>query len=78
MTIYAKLYSWHQLEIEAPAATGGDTSSALVALTRCGREVPGDAPTSPTLPLGEPSCETCLRLVRHDEEATGTDGEGVE
>lgn len=33
---------------------------------RCGRTAEGTIIDS--LPLGERSCETCLRLARHDEE----------
>jgi hypothetical protein len=39
-------------------------------LLRCGRSFAGqsDMEQSDTLPLGERSCENCLRGVSHDEE----------
>jgi hypothetical protein len=37
--------------------------------TRCGRVVTNEpTPASDQLPLGEKSCETCLRLSTHDED----------
>lgn len=36
---------------------------------RCGRTITTEAaPASPTLPLGEKSCETCLRLTLLDQQ----------
>ena len=55
---YVRIRSWHLIALRAPA----------IYTTRCGRMVPTDAPTSDSLPLGERSCETCLRLARRDEE----------
>lgn len=36
--------------------------------TRCGRWLDADAPRSDDLPIGEKSCESCLRLVARDQE----------
>ena len=57
---WIKARSWH---VYAFTYRGGTHR------TRCGRTLPADAPTSPSLPLEEKSCETCTRLVLHDEEA---------
>jgi hypothetical protein len=56
------LLSWH-----AVVAVNG---------TRCGRKAEGSiedvlSRTVTDLPLGEKSCETCLRLVAHDQEKAG-------
>lgn len=71
---YVKIASWH---VEAMTYRSG------MVKTRCGLlarvegtlsklDTPGVpiriSPTSETLPLGEPSCETCTRLVLHDQE----------
>lgn len=60
--LYGRIVSWHVLV--------GPTRSGYA--TRCGRRV--DTVTrrsevSDTLPLGEPSCETCARLTLRDTEA---------
>ena len=36
--------------------------------TRCGRPFMVDAPSAVDLPLDEKSCESCARLVLHDQE----------
>lgn len=36
--------------------------------TRCGRAVSKELDTVESLPMGEKSCESCLRLTLHDEE----------
>ncbi len=38
--------------------------------TRCGLRARDGAPTADDLPLGERSCETCLRLVARDAKGT--------
>jgi hypothetical protein len=58
-TIWAKLrdsprLSWHVV------GRGG--------ATRCGRWIPVPSPSAADLPMGEKSCESCTRLVLHDQE----------
>ena len=55
-TLWVKLRSWHVL------ANG---------MTRCGRVFVVPSPTADDLPMGERSCETCLRLTAHDAEKAG-------
>ena len=50
----AKRLSWHNLFREV--------------WTRCGLLPDVDAPRADDLPLGEKSCESCLRLVARDAE----------
>lgn len=58
MTIrYVKLRSWHAVKVL-------DEFGAI--RTRCGREADGQQGVAESLPLEEPSCETCARLVLHD------------
>ena len=51
--IWVKIRSWHLV------ARGR---------TRCGRVFMIPSPTADDLPLGERSCETCLRLMAWDQE----------
>lgn len=61
---YLRIVSWHS--IARVDAAGWHT--------RCGRVVTTeDAPASDTLPLGEPTCETCLRLTIHDKDQEGSE-----
>jgi len=53
---YVRIVSWHVVWI--------DRSLGKTILTRCGRYV--DGPIHEELPLGEKSCETCLRLAATD------------
>jgi hypothetical protein len=39
--------------------------------TRCGRWIPVPSPSANDLPMGEKSCETCLRLTAWDAERDG-------
>lgn len=56
---WMKIVSWHR--IAKVTAAGWHT--------RCGRLITTqDAAVSDSLPLSEPSCETCARLTLHDEE----------
>lgn len=56
---YVQIVSWHAIEVVDAAGWH----------TRCGRLITTQsAPVSPTLPLDERSCETCLRLDTHDAE----------
>lgn len=55
---YVKVRSWHVVTGVRADGTG--------VVTRCGLRRPPET-TSATLPLDEPSCETCLRLTAHDE-----------
>jgi hypothetical protein len=50
--------SWHAVVL----------SRSLDFRTRCGRRVPRPASMTIDLPMGEPSCETCLRYLKLDEE----------
>jgi hypothetical protein len=54
---YVVIQAWHVVVLES---RGGQFQ------TRCGRWSRGDVTT--TLPLDQKSCETCLRLARHDAE----------
>ncbi|HEU4571476.1 MAG TPA: hypothetical protein VFR93_02230 [Candidatus Limnocylindrales bacterium] len=64
---YALIDSWHVVE---RAGRDGD-------VTYCGRTVNrNEGTTADTLPLGEKSCETCLRLAMAAE--TERDPEGVD
>jgi hypothetical protein len=56
---YVRIRSWHRV---APVSRGG------LPKTRCGRWADLAAPVSDELPIGEKSCETCLRLHARDEE----------
>lgn len=61
---YLKIVSWHSLA--RVTAEGW--------YTRCGRVVTiEDAPARDTLPLDEPTCETCLRLTIHDRDREGSE-----
>jgi hypothetical protein len=60
MTEWVRIRSWHLLR---PTRSLPDT-----AWTRCGRKV-ADPVIVPDLPLDAKSCETCLRLAAHDDEA---------
>jgi len=53
LSTWVKLVSWHL--VTAPGRT------------RCGRNT-GYRKVADDLPLGERSCETCLRLAAHDAE----------
>lgn len=64
---YVRIRSWHIISTWTRVPGRG--------ITRCGRTVVtmGTAAenvrvTAPFLPTNEKSCETCLRLTRHDEE----------
>jgi hypothetical protein len=59
---YVKIRSWHLVDRLVPDGFH----------TRCGRVVGGGAPVSASLSLDERTCETCLRLARHDEDAQST------
>ncbi len=64
--MYVRIRAWHVVTTFAADVSGQ-------AKTRCGRiaQTTGDGSrTASALPLGEPSCETCLRLARHDAEKT--------
>jgi hypothetical protein len=52
-TLWVKIKSWHLV------ANGR---------TRCGRLYVIPSPTVDDLPLGERSCESCARLLIHDQE----------
>ena len=54
---YVQIVSWHVVWI--------DRSGGAFIRTRCGRYVP-DGTIQEELPLGEKSCETCLRLAATD------------
>ena len=54
---YVRIVSWHVVWI--------DRSLGRAILTRCGRYVP-EGEIEKQLPLGEKSCETCLRLAATD------------
>ena len=59
MTLWVKLrnvpeLSWHVV------GKGG--------YTRCGRPFLAPSPSTFDLPMGEKSCESCLRLIEHDKE----------
>lgn len=66
---YVRLTSWHRISM---------TYRSGMVKTRCGRGPLGVIgaitsagivyPTSDSLPMGERSCETCLRLTTHDAE----------
>jgi hypothetical protein len=56
---WVRLVAWHALR---------PTRSLTVGHTRCGRAFVIPSPTAPELPLGERSCESCLRLLAWDEE----------
>lgn len=62
---YLKVRSWHQ--IASVTDSGWHT--------RCGLNVTQSAPASDRIPLGEPSCESCLRLTAHDAEPKPVDNE---
>jgi hypothetical protein len=47
------------------------------AITRCGRRVLPPIAELEELPLDERSCETCLRLIRHDEDIQMTENDVV-
>ena len=51
---YVRIVSWHVVRI--------DRSRGGFIRTRCGRYVP-EGQIEEQLPLGEKSCETCLRLA---------------
>ena len=70
--MYAKVHSWHRIVL---------TFRSGMVKTRCGLNLVVEGtlsvpplvpnivrPTAEELPLGEPSCESCLRLTAHDEE----------
>ena len=74
---YVRLKSWHVV---------GQTLALGVVVTRCGRSArvlghlpPGGevSPTADHLPLGDRSCETCLRLTAHDEDAQNVSDDEV-
>jgi hypothetical protein len=54
---YVRIVSWHVVRI--------DRSRGGFIRTRCGRYVP-EGQIEEQLPLGEKSCETCLRLAATD------------
>ena len=58
--------SWH-------IATGRGVTTERI-FVRCGREIVYyPCPSAYDLPMGERSCETCLRLTEHDaEKASGS------
>jgi len=59
---YVRVRSWHRIDYVDEEQT--------VALTRCGRHLLLEGrQTADTLPLAEPSCETCLRLADRDDDA---------
>ncbi len=55
--------SWH-IDVPEPDAA----PDVLDHWTRCGLWADADAPTADDLPLGERSCERCLRLRARDAE----------
>jgi hypothetical protein len=55
-TLWVWLKSWHLV---------------VAGRTRCGRLYAIPSPTVDDLPLGERSCETCLRLHERDQERAG-------
>jgi hypothetical protein len=54
-----KLKSWHAYRY---------TSRGSRYIARCGKWTNGGDPLSNVLPLDERSCESCLRLLKHDAE----------
>lgn len=50
---WVKIVSWHAVRL----------TRSIEPRTLCGRVASADAPTSPNLPGGEKSCESCLRLT---------------
>jgi hypothetical protein len=66
--MYVRIRSWHVVLMPTRAF---DTYR-----TRCGRTVTTkDARDS--LPLGDPSCETCIRLTLHDEDPVPVENDAV-
>jgi hypothetical protein len=65
---YLKIGSWHTIARVDDAGWW----------TRCGRLVTTQkVPASDHLPLGEKSCETCLRLSRADEDRADPTNDAV-
>lgn len=69
---YVKVHSWHSVRF---VNRGGAVRTRCGLAVRVKRTIAGGQglspivrPTSETLPLGEPSCEVCLRLTAHDAE----------
>ena len=58
MTEWVRIRSWHLVR---------PTRSIRGVTTRCGRT--SEEPIVNDLPLDAKSCETCLRLLAHDDEA---------
>lgn len=56
--MYVRIISWHIIS-EISILSGR-------AVTRCGRLAKPLASVTGVLPADEKSCETCLRLARHD------------
>ena len=56
---WVRIISWHAIRRE-PNGPDADTY--------CGRYVAGSPLKSTDLPMGEKSCESCARLVIHDQE----------
>jgi hypothetical protein len=63
---WARLRSWHSIRTYTRVGS---------ILTRCGRLIGPDHQIVDVLPLGERSCESCLRLVAHDGERAELDPE---
>lgn len=61
-TTWAKLHGGKRLSWHVETDPGA---------TRCGRWLLADAPRANDLPLGDRSCESCLRLVARDQERAG-------
>jgi len=61
MPRYFKIQSWH-------VTAGFDGVAELE--SRCGKKGNDSSLTADELPLGEKSCETCLRLDASDRDAT--------
>lgn len=59
MNGWVRIRSWHALRTYTRDGGG---------ITRCGRRVVPPMERSVTLPLTDKSCETCTRLVLHDEQ----------
>jgi len=55
---YARIRAWHVIREWRGAAW----------FFLCGRDVPDSTPTVDALPWNEPSCESCLRIVRRQDD----------
>lgn len=73
MKLYTKIESVHVVDLRDAVDEGDLFRLPTPSKTRCGLEIEKGAMTTPELDLEEKSCETCFRLVAHDEEETSAD-----